>query len=180
MQFEEIDLSEWHYILHPRPVAIVVSGDWENYSAMPASWVTPVSRKPPIAAVAIARSRHTYKLISKYREFALCILGLEHAKSIHMLGSVSGRDVRDKIVYAGLSKARARKISCPVIAESLAIAECLLVKDVEAGDHNLVLGEVLTAYVKTGVRTLNTESYSPTLHVGRNRYTKPGTEVVEV
>jgi len=180
MQFTEIDLDSWPYILHPRPVAIVVSGNWEEYSAMPASWTTPVSRKPPIVAIAIARSRHTYSLISRYREFALCVLGLEHVKSIHMLGNVSGRDVKDKIAYAGLTKAKAKKVSCPIIAESLAIAECSLIKDIETGDHNLVLGKVLTAYIKSGVRLLNTESYSPTLHVGRNRYSKPLPQVAEV
>jgi flavin reductase (DIM6/NTAB) family NADH-FMN oxidoreductase RutF len=180
MQFTEIDLNTWHYILHPRPVVIVVSGGWEDYSAMPASWVTPVSRSPLVVAIAIARSRHTYSLILRYREFALCVLGAEHAKSIHILGSVSGRDVRDKIAYAGLSKARAKRVSCPIIAESLAVAECSLIRDAEVGDHNLVLGEVLVAYVRTGVRLLNTESYSLALHVGRNRYAKPSQQVVEV
>ncbi|MCI4435755.1 MAG: flavin reductase family protein [Ignisphaera sp.] len=180
MSFREISADEWPYILHPRPVAVVVSGSWDDYSAMPASWVMPVSRKPPIVAVAIARTRYTYSLIARYKEFALCILGIDRAREIHAMGSVSGRDVRDKISYAGLTKARGKKVSCPIIAESLAVAECTLVNDIEAGDHNLVLGRVLTAYIREGIKLLDPNTYTIALHIGRNRYTKPGAEVIEV
>ena len=91
---------------------------------MPASWVMPVSRKPPIVAVAIARTRYTYSLIAMYKEFALCILGIDRAREIHAMGSVSGRDVRDKISYAGLTKARGRKVSCLNIVYQCAFCYC--------------------------------------------------------
>ena len=180
MSFEEIPLDNWYYLLHPRPVAVVVSGDWESYSAMPASWITPVSRKPPVVAAAIARSRYTYSLIKRFREFALCILGFEYAKNIDVLGSVSGRDVRDMIVFAGLSKDRGKKVSCPIIKESIAVIECSLRGDIEVGDHNIVLGDVLVAYVRKGVEILNPDSYRIALHIGRNRYTVPSKDFVEV
>ncbi|MEM4789302.1 MAG: flavin reductase family protein, partial [Ignisphaera sp.] len=138
--FLECDMSTWNYILHPRPVVIVISGDWVEYSAMAASWVMPVSRRPPIVAIAIARSRYTYELILKYREFSLCVLDSKHAAQVHKLGTVSGRNIKDKIGYVGLTKARSSKIRAPIIKESLAVAECVLKNAVEAGDHDIVIG----------------------------------------
>ena len=44
----------------------------------------------------------------------------------------------------------AKKIMAPAIRESTAVIECRNLKDVEAGDHNMVVGEVIEAY-RSGV-----------------------------
>ncbi len=147
---------------------------------MAASWVSPVSRNPPILSVAIARTRHTYNYIVKHREFAICILPSDLVKKIHFLGTVSGREVRDKIATAGLTKTRARKIGCPVIEESIAVLECKLFTTILAGDHDLVLGEVIEAYAKEGIEPPNPAKYPIPMHVGGDRYTTPSTNVIEV
>jgi len=167
-----ISTNEWVYILHPRPAVVIVSGSWEDYSAMAASWVTPVSRKPPMVGVAISRKRYTYEKIVSSKEFAVCILGYDKLKELHKLGSVSGRELKDKIVSCGLKKTRGKKVSCPVIEDSIAVAECKLFKIVESGDHDVVLGEVLEAYMKESLE-LCTESYTIPLHVSRSTYCKP-------
>ncbi len=169
-----VSLDKWYRILHPRPVAVVVAGrDLEDYSCMAASWITPVSRKPPILAVAIARSRYTYEKIVESREFNVCILGIEHVDKIDYLGTVSGREVKDKIMASGLTKAKARKTKPPIIAESLAVAECRLREIVSAGDHDLVIGEVVEVYSKANVRIGSIEEYTIPLHVGGDVYAKP-------
>lgn len=180
LDFLECDVSTWNYILHPRPVAIVISGSWDEYSAMAASWVMPVSRRPPIVAIAIARSRYTYELILKYREFSLCILDSKHAVQVHKLGTVSGRNIKDKISYVGLTKAKSSKIRAPIVRESLAVAECILRDSVEAGDHDIVIGNVISTYIRRGLEIQNPKSYKPLLHVGGNRYTYPSDELIEV
>lgn len=180
MTFEDIDLNSWYYLLHPRPVAVLISGSWSNYSAMPASWVTPVSRRPPIVAVAIAKSRYTYHLLLNYKEFALCILSIDHVKSVNAMGHVSGKDVNDKIKYAGLSKEKAKRVSCPIIAESDAVLECYLRNKIEAGDHDLILGNVTSAYVRAGIDISKPNSYKPIMHVGKGRYTTTSHEYIEV
>jgi flavin reductase (DIM6/NTAB) family NADH-FMN oxidoreductase RutF len=178
--FKDIDLKSWYYILHPRPVTIVISGSWDDYSAMAASWVTPASREPPIAVVAIARNRYTYEKILMHKEFALCLLESRYAKAIHTLGSISGRDIKDKIAYVGLTKIKAKTIPAPVIKESIAIVECRLRSFVEAGDHDLILGDVNTVYIKSDIELLDTKLYKPLLHVGKNRYTESIERFIEV
>ncbi|MGB9759432.1 MAG: flavin reductase family protein [Thermoproteota archaeon] len=166
-----INLNEWVYILHPRPAVAIVSGSWNDYSAMTASWTMPVSRKPPIVAVAVSKKRYTYEKIVESREFAVCVLGLEKLRELHKLGSISGRDVKDKIVSCGLSKIKGRKIKCPIIEESIAVTECKLSNIVESGDHDIILGEILEAYLLKDVE-LDTEKYNIPLHVFRSKYCK--------
>jgi len=174
VMWKNVGLDEWYRLLHPRPVVVIVSGkDLDDYSCMAASWVMPVSRRPPIVAVAIARSRYTYEKIVESREFNLCILGVEHVDKVDYLGTVSGRDVRDKISASKLTKAKARKTSPPIIAESIAVVECKLRDIVEAGDHDLVLGDVLEAYVREGYSPGTIEEYPIPLHVGGDLYAKP-------
>ncbi len=178
MTFMNLDLDTWVYILHPRPVAMVVSGTWDRYSAMPASWIMPVSRKPPMLAIAIARSRYTYELIKEFREFAVCVLSADHYRAVHFMGTVSGREVSDKIRAAGLTKISAKRIRAPVIGESLAVAECELVNDIEAGDHNIVVGKVLEVYKRRDIEVQDPSSYRVLLHIGRNLYTEPSEKVL--
>lgn len=172
--WRSIGLDRWYRFIHPRPVVIVVSGrGWDDYSCMAASWVTPVSRRPPIVAIAIARSRYTYEKIAESREFNLCVLGVEYVDRVDYLGTVSGRDVGDKIGASKLTKARARRTRPPIIAESIAVAECRLRDIVEAGDHDLVLGDVLEVYVREGYSPGTIDGYPIPLHVGGDLYARP-------
>ncbi len=176
----DLDPRSWVYVLHPRPVAVIVAGTMDRYSAMPASWIMPASRNPPVVAVAIARSRYTYRFLARLREFNVCILGAEHLRALHRMGTVSGRDVEDKIAWAGLTKANARRNKAPIIAESLAVLEARLDMVVEAGDHDIVLGRVLEAYARSGVEPGDPATYRIPLHVKKNKYTLPSTEVIAV
>ena len=173
-EYVPIPLQEWVYVLHPRPVLVVVAGSsLERYSAMPASWVTPVSRDPPIVAVAVAPKRYTYQMILEAKEFALCLLPADMLEAIDCLGSISGRNVRDKLAYCKLEKAKARRVKAPIIAGSLAVLECTLWKIVEAGDHNLVLGQIVEAYRQKDYNTCPQNKPIP-LHMCKDYYTQPG------
>jgi len=179
--WRRISSREWPYILHPRPVTIVASRFKDKLTAMAASWVMPVSREPPIVAVAIAKTRFTYELIVRSKEFSLNILPKEYLSKIHFLGTVSGRDFANKISAAGLTMTEAKKISSPIISESLAVAECILLRDIEAGDHDIIVGKVVEAYARREFDILNREILEKIpLHIRSNKYTNPLGEVFEV
>jgi len=172
--WKKISFREWPYILHPRPVVIIASEYNGKVSAMPASWTMPVSRESPVIAVAISKKRFTYELIIKSHEFSVNILSRDLLGKIHYLGCVSGRDEPDKIAKAGLTITKGRKINSPIVLESLAVAECTLWKNIEAGDHNIVVGRVAEAYAKPEFDIFSEKIFEKTpLHVGRNVYTYP-------
>ncbi len=147
---------------------------------MAASWITPVSRTPPYLAVAIAESRFTYTLLKESREFTVNILDATHSREVHMAGTISGRDYPDKLERIGLKWGKARRVSAPVCLDSLAVAECALEGLHPYGDHVLVVGRILEAYVREGVELVDPKSYQPLLHCGGNKYTAPSEKVVEV
>ncbi|MCD6488355.1 MAG: flavin reductase [Desulfurococcales archaeon] len=47
---------ENYYVLHPRPVYLIVTRRKQGgYNVMAASWVMPVSEEPPLVALAISK-----------------------------------------------------------------------------------------------------------------------------
>lgn len=130
----------------------------------------PVSLKPPILAVSIRPGRYSYKLIRESGEFAVNIPSMEMVRQVLYCGRRSGRDV-DKFKEVKLLKRPARKVSAPLIDGCTSYLECRVWKDLEAGDHNLILAKVLEAYT-TREDTLdrngcyNVEKVKPVLHLG--------------
>ncbi|MEM2051064.1 MAG: flavin reductase [Thermoproteota archaeon] len=51
----------------------------------------------------------------------------------------------DKFVESGVKARRGEKTRAPVLEDAVIAVECRLVKTVEAGDHILVVGEVVNA-----------------------------------
>ena len=52
----------------------------------------------------------------------------------------------DKFKEIGLTPQPARKVKAPIIAECVAHMECVVRQEVETGDKNLFIGEVIEAY----------------------------------
>ncbi|MEM1873391.1 MAG: flavin reductase family protein [Acidilobaceae archaeon] len=170
-------MRNWVYLLHPRPAFVVVSGSWDDYSAMAASWLTPISRDPPLLGVAISPKRYTYEKIVSTREFAVCVLPWSLVDKLNFLGWTTGREVKDKIAASGLTKAKARVIGAPIIAESVAVIEAKLHSDIElGGDHRLVVGLVEASYVQRGVSPHDLQRYDIPLHIWRSSYVRVSNE----
>jgi Conserved protein/domain typically associated with flavoprotein oxygenases, DIM6/NTAB family len=121
---------------------------------MAAAWVSRVSWEPPLVAVALAPSRYTYQLIREFKAFAVHTVskGLEKV-AMDVFGSLSGREV-DKFEVAGIRPVRAERVVAPVIPSAPLILECRLVAEYPAGDHVIVVGEVVKAYRGSGEKPL--------------------------
>lgn len=181
MSWKNIGFKEWPYILHPRPVILVASEFNGKVNVMAASWTMPISRSPPYVAIAISKRRFTYELIIKSKTFSLNILPKKYLSSIHFLGSVSGKEVPDKIVKAKLTYTKGRRLGVPIILESLVVAECTLWKDIEAGDHNVVIGKIEDIYAKPDYELFRSDLITEIpLHVGRNKYTYCVGEIISM
>jgi len=177
--WRELTKSLTPYLLHPRPAVLVGSCSKGQCSALVAAWVTPVSRNPPYLAVAIAPTRYTYSLIRESRKFSVITLPWSKLRNLHYLGTVSGRDVKDKLSKSGL-KWFVSDFGVPVCEEALAYAECILSKDIACGDHQLVVGEVIKLLVKEGIELGNPPSYDVPMHVRGPKYVRLGNEVITI
>ena len=177
---EKVDVMKtFSRLLHPRPAVLVTCLDKEGRAnAIAISWITPVSKKPPMVAICVAKTRYSYGLIKEAGEFVVNVPSAELAEAVHYCGTVSGRDVKDKPVKAGLTLKPAKVVKVPIIEECVAHLECKLKQVVECGSHDIFIGEVVAAYADPrafdGQAGLwNLEAARPLLHAGGNIYSKP-------
>jgi flavin reductase (DIM6/NTAB) family NADH-FMN oxidoreductase RutF len=176
-------VTSFHYLVHPCNTFLVTCCDVAGQPNIIAiAWLTPVSISPPLVAMMIRPTRYSYALINATREFVINVASYEIAQQALFCGRRSGRDV-DKFAATGLTAKPARAVRPPIIEECLAHLECRVVQDVDAGDHHIVVGEVLAAYARSGVLDAHgmydTSRAHPLLHLGANRFTTPSAESVE-
>lgn len=120
---------------------------------MMADWVTQVSFRPRLLAVAIERDAQTLRNIRATGAFSLNLLsqspaGMALAAKFaqpYFDAKIAGRAATAVRVHPkldGVRHMRARN-GCPVLDDALAWLACEAREFVEAGDHVVVIGEVL-------------------------------------
>ncbi len=119
------------------------------------SFVTPISFNPPLLAFSVAHTRYTKELIEKNPECVVNVATTEMLDDALYCGTRSGRDVDkfEKIEWEECETVKPRRVK-----KSPVQLECKVLKIIPAGDHNIVLCEVLTEHVKT-------LEYKPLMHV---------------
>lgn len=122
-------------------VYIITARTKDKINGMTAAWVSQVSINPLMLMVSVAPARFTHNLIKESGYFAINALTEDQKDIARHFGFKSGRKV-DK--FEGLSFFDAPKGS-PVLKDVLAFFECKLMDTFKSGDHDLFIGEVITA-----------------------------------
>ncbi|MBX6422980.1 flavin reductase family protein [Thermosulfurimonas sp. F29] len=122
----------------PQGVFVITVRHGDKINGMTAAWVSQVSFRPRLLAVAIAPERYTYELLKESGVFCINVLGDDQVDLARHFGFKSGREV-DK--FAGVPYLNALKGS-PVLKSAIAYFECTVVSTCEVGDHVLFVGEV--------------------------------------
>jgi len=180
-EFRIIPISTAYHLIHPKPAVIVISVDESGRAnGMTAAWTTPLSHSPPLVGVSISPLRYTYQLVKRSGEFTINVLDKRYVKQAHFIGTVSGRG-RDKLAEAGFSLMRSRRVKSPHIREALAVLECAVEKEVEAGDHVLFIGRILEAYAKSEVfdEVYKPEKAKILMHLGGAYYATLADELIK-
>jgi flavin reductase (DIM6/NTAB) family NADH-FMN oxidoreductase RutF len=120
---------------------ITVAHDGEEHG-MTANWVTQAAFEPPMVAVAIENASKTIGMIRDAHHFAVNLLSQGQRDLAGKLGR-SSTQAPQKL--KGVKTKPAPGARTPVLAEGLGWVECRLVATLPAGDHTLMLGEVIEA-----------------------------------
>lgn len=161
------------YHFYPAVVAVVVVKYQDIVNGMAVAWNTGLSSNPPLFGLLIAPKRYTHELIEKTGEFSVNFLPAEKSETIAICGRISGREM-DKFKEYNIELEPSKKISSPVIKDAYAAYECKLQKIIPAGDHSLVIGEVLNvhyendAFLENGLPNL--KNITPNLYLGSDTY----------
>jgi len=123
----------------PQGVFVITSQADGKINGMTAAWVSQVSFKPRLLAVAIAPQRYTFELIEKSKVFCINVLSEDQVELAKHFGFQSGRKVNkfETIPYKLTAK------GSPVILSAVAYFDCEVTHIYEAGDHMIVVGEVV-------------------------------------
>ena len=144
-------MGAFHRLLHPRPVVLITSvGKNGKPNIMSATWVTPVSKNPPLIIICVGESRYSHKLIEETGAFVVNIPTKDLLEQVELCGSESGRYL-DKFEASGLTAKPAKTVKPPIIEECIGHLECRVVNKFSAGDHTIFVGEVLAAYADEGL-----------------------------
>ena len=125
---------------------------------IPQLWVTPISFKPQMIAISVAKDRFTHHILEETNEFVLNIPGNELAPMVWACAPPG--EGKDKFARSKLTILKAKKVKAPLIKECLAAIECKVVGKADAGDHTLFIGEVVATHkFKSGIVMVNAGGY---------------------
>ncbi|HJR43102.1 MAG TPA: flavin reductase family protein [Gemmatimonadaceae bacterium] len=110
--------------------------------AMTVNWLTQVSFEPPMLAVAVESESHSLELLRAARAFAISILPTGSRQLAGRLGKSSATTPRK---LEGVAHRPGPTTGAPILDEATGWLECRIVAEQPAGDHVVVIGEVVEA-----------------------------------
>jgi len=122
----------------------------DKINGMTAAWVSQVSFDPVLVMVAVAKERHTHKMIEKSGIFSISVLDENQIDLAKHFGFKSGKDI-DKFTEVAYDT---HSTGAPVLKDCLAYLDCKVVGSYQAGDHTLFIGEVLSCATKKDTKPL--------------------------
>jgi flavin reductase (DIM6/NTAB) family NADH-FMN oxidoreductase RutF len=125
---------------------VTVAHEGEEHG-MTANWVTQAAFEPPMVAVAVENSSRTIRMIRDARHFAVSLLSVDQRELAGKLGRSSTQAAQK---LKGVKTKPAPVSKAPILSEGVGWVECRAVASLPAGDHTLVLGEVVEAGVENG------------------------------
>ena len=171
MSYKSISLSNACYVLMPNLVTLITTKRPDKgFNVMTASWVMPVSRNPPLVAVAISPKRFTYECLKHHKEFTISIVGPEMKELAWYCGTVSGKNV-NKVKEKNIELQPLSKVSVPGIKNALAILGCRVWNGYDGGDHRIIVGEVLEILVKENLFEDTWKNVEILLYYGGAKFT---------
>ena len=141
----------------PTGVVIVTGGDPDHPRGLVCGSFMSVSLEPPLVAVAPAKSSTSWPAIEAGGVFCANVLA-EGQEDLARRFAVSGGDK-----FSGIDWRPAPATGAPLLSGIAAWIDCRVYRQIEAGDHWLVLGEVLELSVQreSGALVFHGGSFHP-------------------
>ncbi len=175
MVMRAIELEAAHRLLGGGPVTLLTTRYRDRSNVMTLSWVTPISLKPPMVAVAVQRGCLSHEFIERTGQFSLSIPGPALLRQVRDAGLLTGKEVDSKWQEAGLRAISGDALSLPLVDQCLGHLECAVEEAYEAGsEHTLFVAEVVgaqaddSAFGETWL--LNDANARPLHHLGGHQY----------
>lgn len=125
----------------PSGLYVVGARDGDRRNAMTLSWATQVGFDPKLVAVSIEKVAYTHELVSAGRVFVLNIVDREDRAIVRKFTKPVDVDL-DACTLNGFPF-HDGVTGAPVLDQAVAVVECEVRQEIDAGRHTLFLGEVV-------------------------------------
>ena len=132
-------------MLYPLPAVMVSCGRGDEANIITVAWTGIINSKPPMTYVSVRPERYSHDIIEKSGEFVINLVNEDLVFAMDHCGSTSGRN-EDKFREMHLTKAKASKLSCPMIEESPVNIECKVTEKKSLGSHDMFLAEIVAVH----------------------------------
>ena len=139
----------------PYGLYVVTSESGGERGGMLVTWVTQASFDPPMIAVAMQNTSHTYGVIKQSGVFALNLMADEQRKEAGAFGQEYAK-VGDK--FARFANHTGPATGSPLLDDALGFFECRVKGWLAGGDHDVALAEIVEAQVNRDAALMTTES----------------------
>jgi flavin reductase (DIM6/NTAB) family NADH-FMN oxidoreductase RutF len=130
-------------LIYPVPAVMVSIGAVpEEYNIITVSWVGTICSDPAMCYISVRKSRHSYDILTKNREFVINLSNEDLAFATDWCGVKSGKDFR-KFEEMQLTPQPGSIVNAPIIAESPLSIECRVKEIMELGSHDMFIAEVV-------------------------------------
>ena len=134
-------------MLNPVPAVMVSCGETEEeYNIITIAWTGIVNSEPPITYISVRKSRYSYGIIEKNREFVINLCTEDLAFKADYCGVKSGRDV-NKFKEQGLTPMLGKQVKCPMIEEAPVNIECRVREIISYPSHDMFIADILEVHV---------------------------------
>jgi flavin reductase (DIM6/NTAB) family NADH-FMN oxidoreductase RutF len=172
----KINISNNAFV-YPMPMVVVGAMVDDRPNFMAVGWVSRVNFKPPMIAVALAKTHYTNSGIHASGAFSVNVPGLELLEKVDYSGLVTGQKVDKSELF---TMVRAQNTGAPMIEECPVCMECKLVQVVDLPTNEVFIGEIVGAYAEEDCCTGDNpdiEKIRPfTLTMPDNRYWNVGSK----
>lgn len=124
--------------------AVTVAYGGEDHG-MTCNWLTQAAFEPPMVVVAIENTSRTIGMVRDSHHFAINVFLKGQRDLAAKLGRSSDQTPQK---LKGIKTKPAPVSGAPILVDCLGWVECRVVASLPAGDHTLVLGEVVAAGVE--------------------------------
>lgn len=125
-------------------VYVIGAKDGDKLNAFTATWITQISFAPPLVAVAVRKDSISYAMIENSKVFTINFLasGQKELAQHFLKPAHLGGDKLSGIRHS------AGATGAPLLEDAPAYVECRVREIHPAGDHSIVVGEVVEAGVR--------------------------------
>jgi len=133
-------------MLAPLPCAMVSLSDGEEDNIITIAWTGIINSDPPMTYISVRPSRHSYQMLKNSMEFVINLPNSDMVYAMDYCGCRTGAK-ENKFETAHLTKAKASKVSCPMIEECPINLECKVVEIKPFPSHDMFIAEIVAVHV---------------------------------